>query len=60
MATFISSFVIILLLILIMSIGIIFSNKILKGSCGSSCDCSETQKNKCPIRKVKTLWSIKN
>ena len=60
MATLISSFVIILFLILIMSIGIIFSNKILKGSCGSSCDCSDIQKNKCPIHKVKTLWSTKN
>ena len=34
-----------LFFIAIMSIGIILSNKVLRGSCGTSCDCSEDIKN---------------
>jgi len=38
-----------------MAIGFIFSNKILKGSCGDSCECSEIQKKICPIQSIKKI-----
>ena len=50
MFEFILSNIILIIFICMMSIGVIFSNKILKGSCGD-CDCTEIQKNNCPIKK---------
>ena len=57
MATFISTIVFLSILIIMMSIGIIFSNKSLHGSCGNTCDCSNILKNICPIRKIKDIQS---
>ena len=46
--------------IFLMSIGIIFSNKSLKGSCGNSCDCTDIEKKKCPTYKLKSIITHKN
>ena len=50
--TLIITFVILLMLIAIMSVGYIFNNKSLKGSCGNSddnpCTCNFLEKFNCP------------
>ncbi len=52
--TFIITFLIILFSIFIMSIGYIFNNKKMSGSCGNSkdnpCDCSLADKIKCSLK----------
>jgi len=54
--TLIISFILIILLIGIMSIGYIFNNKPMKGSCGNStdnpCTCSLLKKYNCPKKNI--------
>ena len=60
METYLITIVALGFFIFIMSIGIIFSNKSLKGSCGNSCDCTDTEKKKCPTYKFKSIATHKN
>jgi len=53
MITFFSTLILILIIILVMSIGVIFSNKELKGSCGGiseACTCTSMQKKICSFK----------
>ena len=48
------------IIIFLLSIGIIFSNKSLKGSCGDSCDCTITKKIKCQFNNLNTSSNVHN
>ena len=53
MITFFLTFGLLVFIILIMSIGILFADKELKGSCGGvskSCDCTTIQKKICSFK----------
>ena len=50
---FLTTLFILLLCVFMMSLGVIFSNKEIKGSCGGNsteCDCSKVQKTMCAIK----------
>lgn len=52
---FLTTLFILLLCVFLMSIGVIFSNKEIKGSCGgdtAECDCSKIQKTMCALKGV--------
>tara|TARA_Y100001968_G_scaffold63131_1_gene53836 strand:- start:281 stop:457 length:177 start_codon:yes stop_codon:yes gene_type:complete len=54
MITFLLTLIFLILIILFMSIGVIFKNKELKGSCGGiseSCNCNIVQQKICTIKK---------
>ena len=57
MSTFILSIILVLVFIFFMAIGLILSNKTLKGSCGDACECSDLQKKICPIQNIKKIKS---
>jgi len=55
MITFFLTIFILLIIIFSMSIGVIFSNKELKGSCGGiseACNCTTIQKKICSIKNT--------
>ncbi len=52
--TTIISFIFLSFLIFLMGIGIIFSNNTMKGSCGSTCECTIVDKIKCSFKNEPT------
>ena len=58
MITFLLTLIFILLIVLIMSIGVIFKNKELKGSCGGiaeACNCNAIQKKYAVLNTILLL-----
>ena len=54
MQTFIATAVFFFIIAFAMAVGVIFSNRSLRGSCGgpgTSCECSETKQRECAMKK---------
>lgn len=54
MQTFVATLILFLLAATGMALGLIFSNRSLRGSCGGTgkdCSCSETDQKKCALKK---------
>ena len=45
---------------ILLSIGIIFSNKNLRGSCGESCECTLAKKIRCQFSNIKSNAHMNN
>ena len=51
LTTILSTIIILGVMIFLLSLGTIIANKTLKGSCGETCECTLSDKRKCPINK---------
>ena len=60
MVTIFLTIIVFAIIIFLLSIGIIFSNKNLRGSCGESCDCTITKKIKCQFSNMNSISHINN
>ena len=54
MELYLLTIVLMLIIIFCLSIGIIFSNKVLNSSCGNSCPCTDDDKKSCPTHTIKS------
>ena len=63
MQTFIAALIVFFLIAAAMAVGVIFSNRALRGSCGGTgkdCSCSETEQKKCALKKDREAHAAAN